>query len=136
MNVKMLEHVNLRTTDMERLAAWYARILGLRKGYRPPFGIDGAWLYIGDVPSIHLLNVAAQSQPADPQMEHFCLRASGLKMFLDRLDSENIPHNTLRVPELRVFQVYLADPDGNRMHIDFPPEEADTLGKGYEKRLR
>jgi catechol 2,3-dioxygenase-like lactoylglutathione lyase family enzyme len=123
----MLEHVNLRTTNMQRLEEWYTRILGLKKGYRPPFGVEGRWMYVGDVPTIHLLQVEQQPQVPEPRMEHFCLRALGLKTFLDRLDAENIPYETIRVPELHIFQVCLSDPDGNHMHIDFPPEEGNAL---------
>ncbi len=61
-------------------------------------------------------------------MEHFAMRASGLKNFLDRLESWRIPYKPLRVPELRILQINIADPDGNNMHIDFPPDEADALG--------
>ena len=55
MDVKLLEHVNLRTTEMEKLEEWYIRILGLKKGYRPPFGSKGTWLYAADIPMIHLV---------------------------------------------------------------------------------
>jgi catechol 2,3-dioxygenase-like lactoylglutathione lyase family enzyme len=129
MKVTLLEHVNLRTTDIKRLEEWYIRILGLKKGYRPPFKTVGRWLYINDdYPAVHLLEVEKQTPPTDPQMEHFCLRATGLKTFLERLDSEKIPYRTVRVPERRVFQIFISDPDSNHMHIDFSPEEADALG--------
>lgn len=131
MEVKLLEHVNLRTPRMEELARWYERILGVKQGYRPPFSVEGIWLYIGDIPSIHLLQVpeaAAPSGADSPRMEHFCLRATGLEEFLKGLQDEGIEYRTLRVPELRILQVYLSDPEGNHMHIDFPPQEADELG--------
>ena len=129
MNVTLLEHVNLRTTNIERLEGWYINILGLKNGYRPPFASEGRWLYIhDDYPAIHLLKVEQQTPPTDPQMEHFCLRATGLKSFLERLDSEKVPYRTVRAPERRTFQVFLSDADDNHMHIDFSPEEADALG--------
>ena len=129
MKLTMLEHVNLHTTNMERLERWYINILGVKRGYRPPFASEGRWLYIkDDYPAIHLLQVETQSIPADPRIEHFCLRATGLQTFLKRLKSENIPYRTVRVPELRIYQIHLSDPEGNHMHIDFPPEEADVLG--------
>jgi catechol 2,3-dioxygenase-like lactoylglutathione lyase family enzyme len=135
MEVKLLEHVNLWTSKMEELASWYERVLGLKRGYRPPFDVPGIWLYIGGIPSIHLLEVKTMPPPPldpkhqdPPRMEHFCLRATGLKQFLHRLKEEELEYTTLRVPELRVLQVYLFDPEGNHMHIDFPPEEGDEAG--------
>ena len=128
MEIKLLEHVNLRTTDVARLEEWYTRILGLKKGYRPPFSFEGAWMYAGDVPIVHLLKVQEPPQAPDPRMEHFAMQATGLKTFLKRLKSWKIPYTPLRVPELRILQINITDPDGNNMHFDFPPDEADALG--------
>jgi catechol 2,3-dioxygenase-like lactoylglutathione lyase family enzyme len=128
MEIKLLEHVNLRTTNVARLQKWYTRILGLKKGYRPPFGVKGAWMYAGNFPIVHLREAEGPPQAPDPRMEHFAMRASGLKTFLDRLESWRIPYTPLRVPELRILQINITDPDGNNMHIDFPPDEADALG--------
>lgn len=128
MNIKLLEHVNLRTTDIERLEEWYCKVLSLKSGYRPPFKSTGRWLYAGDIPMVHLLYIKDQKLTEDPTMEHFAMRAAGLEDFLNTLKEMNISYRTVRVPELRVFQIHTSDPDGNNMHIDFAPEEADALG--------
>jgi hypothetical protein len=60
-------------------------------------------------------------------MEHFAMRASGLKEFLERLKLKGIPYSTARVPVLGIFQVNISDPEGNNMHLDFPPEEGDAM---------
>lgn len=128
MQLKMLEHVNIRTADLEKLEAWYGTILDLKKGYRPPFQERGAWLYAGDWPMVHLLELAETPSGSDPKIEHFAIRATGLKDLISRLESQGIPYEPVRVPELRILQINFADPDGNHVHIDFPPEEADELG--------
>lgn len=128
MDIKLLEHVNLRTADIHRLEKWYCQVLGLKPGYRPPFKSTGRWLYAGNIPMIHLLEVKDQKLCDDPTIEHFAMRVSGLKDFLQTLEEVNILYRTVRLPELRVFQIYITDPDGNTMHLDFSPEEADELG--------
>lgn len=128
MDIRFLEHVNLRTSEMDKLAAWYERTLGLERGYRPPFEVRGIWLYARSIPIVHLLEVAEPPATRDPRIEHFAMRASGLESFLRRLEEDGISFRTARVPDLRIFQVYLSDPENNHMHIDFPPEEADDLG--------
>ncbi len=60
MKMKGLDHVNIRTRDVKRLADWYGDILGLHAGARPPFPFGGAWLYCGDKPIVHLVEVAEQ----------------------------------------------------------------------------
>ncbi|MBI9104057.1 MAG: hypothetical protein JEY99_16700 [Spirochaetales bacterium] len=128
MKVKLLEHINLKTKNIETLAIWYENILGLKKGYRPPFGVEGIWLYADEIPMIHLLSIPKDLKCESPRMEHFCMRAEGLGDFLTTLKKEGISYATQRVPELRILQVYISDPDGNNMHIDFSPEEAEKLG--------
>lgn len=128
MDIKLLEHVNLRTADLHRLEEWYCKVLGLENGYRPPFKSTGRWLYAENFPMVHLLEVKEQKISEDPTMEHFAMRVSGLKGFLKTLEEMDISYRTVRVPELRTFQIYITDPDGNNMHLDFPPEEADELG--------
>lgn len=128
MKIKMLEHINIRTRNMEGLKQWYSRILGLEEGYRPPFKAEGMWLYAGDIPMVHLLKYDSGTNCPAPVIEHFCMRAEGLESFLETLKTEGIEYRTLKVPELRILQVYITDPEGNNMHIDFQPEEADKLG--------
>ena len=128
MNIEMLEHVNIRSLDIERLEAWYGRILGLHRGYRPPFAAKGIWMYKGDWPMVHLLEVPEDPEHTNPRLEHVAFRATGLESFLTLLETENVQYSTVRVPEVRLLQVYIDDPDGNTMHLDFPPEEGDVLG--------
>lgn len=127
MKITLLEHVNINTVNEVLLEEWYTEILGLKKGYRPPFGNTGAWMYAGDIPIVHLLEVDEQSRVQNRPIEHFSMRATGLETLLARLDSKNIPYVPVRVPELRILQINFHDPDGNHMHIDFSPEEADIL---------
>lgn len=129
MNITMLEHMNLKTTRLQEMISWYADVLGLTEGYRPPFGVKGAWLYRDTWPMVHLLEVEQGCDHKNPQMEHMAFRAEGLESFLALLEKRSIPFQSFRVPDLRILQVYVSDPDGNHMHIDFPPEEADALGR-------
>lgn len=129
MQIKLLEHVNIQTTQLEMMERWYIEILELEKGYRPPFEINGTWLYGAGYPMIHLVEVDEAPERSDnPELEHFAMRAIGLDSLLERLKVKGIPYFTIRVPESRLFQVNFSDPEGNHMHIDFQPEEADGLG--------
>ena len=41
----MLDHVTLRTHDLEGTRAFFEKVLDLKPGYRPDFPFPGAWLY-------------------------------------------------------------------------------------------
>ena len=129
MEIKLLEHVNIQTTQVETMENWYIEILELEKGYRPPFDVNGAWLYGAGYPMVHLVEVSEPPERSEnPAMEHFAMRAVGLASLLERLQAKAIDYYTVRVPEMRILQVFFSDPEGNNMHIDFAPEEADELG--------
>lgn len=125
-----LDHVNLRTARVDALAAFYAEILGLTRGPRPPFAFGGAWLYCGDRAVVHLVEIESGSagpppRAADPmelQLSHFAFRATGLGAFLARLTRAGIQHAVGRLPGAPITQVNLRDLDGNALHVDFTNE--------------
>jgi catechol 2,3-dioxygenase-like lactoylglutathione lyase family enzyme len=131
MQVKKLDHVNIHTANVDRMVEWYARVLGMQSGERPPFSFPGAWLYCGGEPTIHLVGVAKQPETAGLQLEHFAFSAVGLKDFLERLKRENVRYDARRVPRSDGVQINVWDPDGNHIHIDF--EGAETAGVDFKE---
>ncbi|MBT8359932.1 MAG: hypothetical protein HKP41_00690 [Desulfobacterales bacterium] len=85
MEIKLLEHVNIQTTQLEMMENWCIEILELKKGYRPPFEVKGAWLYAAGYPMVHLVEVDDPPERSDnPELEHFAMRAVGLDSLLER----------------------------------------------------
>ncbi|QIE56723.1 glyoxalase [Pikeienuella piscinae] len=126
MQVRRLDHVNIRTTQVEAMAAWYRDILGLRTGPRPEFSFPGAWLYAGDDAVIHLVHHdgdPAVGSEANVKLEHFALKATGRGAFEARLRDAAIPHQRLALEEIGVVQFHLRDPDGNHVHVDFAAQD-------------
>ncbi len=129
MQLDRLDHVNLRTAKLDAMVDWYCTILGMENGARPPFPFPGAWLYAGEHAVVHLIGVDAPPPDAgDLKIEHFALTATGLSEFMARLDSADIAYQAVRVPGFNILQINLHDVDGNHIHIDFTPQEADALG--------
>jgi catechol 2,3-dioxygenase-like lactoylglutathione lyase family enzyme len=123
--IRRLDHVNVRTANLEGLTRFYVDTLGLEQGERPPLGFPGAWLYAGAQPVIHLVGVAAQPQPEGAlRLEHFAFTASGLSDFLDRLGRLGVDFTRSRQPGTGNVVINLRDPDGNRLHVDFEASEA------------
>ena len=121
-----LDHVNMRTAQLEVMTEFYREILGLEPGGRPPFRFGGAWLYCGDKAAIHLREVSEPPRTGEPRIEHFALRAEGLADFLERLRGRGIAYRISIVPEREIRQVNIHDPDGNHIEVAFAAtEEAD-----------
>ncbi|MBL1272358.1 MAG: VOC family protein [Oceanospirillales bacterium] len=122
MQVRRLDHVNIQTTQVEAMVAWYCDILGLRVGPRPDFPFPGAWLYADDAAVIHLVG-----QDGDPavgsevklKLEHFALTATGRTDFEAKLNNAQVPNQRFVLEEIGIVQFHMRDPDGNHVHIDF-----------------
>jgi len=127
MELGRLDHVNIRTANLEEMVRWYGEVLGMPSGERPPFTFPGAWLYAGDYPVVHLVGVEAVAGAADPTLEHFAIRATGLADLVGRLKAKGVAHSIDKVPGIEVVQVNLRDPDGNHIHIDFDQAEMADL---------
>lgn len=124
MPITAFDHVNLRTTNVEEMTRWYGDILGFTPGPRPDFNIPGVWLYFGDQPLVHLVEVKTNPKAGgDVTMEHFALRATGMAEFLDLLGSRDIDYSIDPVPGYPIVQVNFHDPDGNHIHVDFDRAE-------------
>jgi len=125
MALKHLDHVNLRTSNLGAMRAFYRDVLGLREGERPNFPFAGAWLYLGDRPCVHLVEVAEKPDPrGELRLEHFSFAAEGKAEFLRTLESAGVSYRESALPGNLLTQVNLRDPDGNRLHVDFQPDDA------------
>ena len=124
--IDRIDHVNLRTANVSGLVRFYTEALGLREGDRPPLGFPGAWIYAGDRAVIHIVGVAEQPRPEGAlRLEHFAFAAHGLAEFRTRLQRLGVVFQQSLQPGTGNVLINVHDPDGNRMHIDFPPGEAD-----------
>lgn len=124
--IQKLDHVNVRTANLERLVRFYEDVLGLRSGPRPPLGFPGAWIYAGDQAVIHLVGVEAQPAPEGAlRLEHFAFSATGLRAFLARLEQHGVAYRQSRQAGTGSVVINLHDPDGNRLHVDFAAGEGD-----------
>ena len=126
MQINKLDHVNVRTTQLDVMIDWYNEILGLKIGDRPNFSFAGAWMYAGDDAVVHLVgndHSNAVCSEAELKLEHFALSASGLNEFEEKLNRLDIPFRRSEIPEIKIVQINVWDPDGNHIHVDFNLDE-------------
>lgn len=120
-----LDHVNIRTANLDKMVEWYIDILGMASGKRPPFPFPGAWMYSGEKASVHLIGADETPEHETLQIEHFAFSATGLSGFLEKLEQRGVEYELGRVPEFEILQVNIFDYDGNHIHIDFIGSETD-----------
>ncbi|KVL50887.1 VOC family protein [Burkholderia territorii] len=145
MPVSRLAHYSIRTLDLEKSCRFYERVLGFKRGYRPPFDFPGAWLYNGgdeaDYGIVHIIGV----DPANPDglaaylgdkalptsgtgtVDHIAFLATGVEAMWRTLRAENVPWRDRTVPSLGLHQVFIEDPSGVTIELNFPAAEVEGL---------
>jgi catechol-2,3-dioxygenase len=129
MGLERLDHINVNTTQLAVMKAWYGEVLGMTPGPRPNFSFGGAWMYCGGLPTVHLVE-RARLEPVsgDLKLQHFAFAAKDLAGFLERLKALGVPYRVGILDDFEICQINLTDPDGNHLHVDFPLAEAQRLG--------
>lgn len=127
MPIASLDHCTIRTADLEAARRFYVDLLGLRAGDRPPFSFPGLWLYADDgKPVLHLVGVepGRAQTGATGALDHVAFAASDAASLRARLAAAGIEFTQRVVPLLGVLQLFVYDPHGIRVELNFPSEEA------------
>lgn len=135
MAIRGLNHINIRAEQplLDHLRDFYRDVLGLEEGYRPPFAAAGYWLYAAGMPVLHLYEAApGQNRPETTRgpIDHFAFDCSDLDAMTARLTGAAVAHTVKHLPEAGNRQIFLFDPAGNRVELQFEPPAADGLDDG------
>lgn len=125
MPVTGLSHYAIRLTaaSVEKTAAFYADVLGLERGYRPPFKFPGAWLYAGDSAIVHLIGGPDADKPADTgRFDHIAFDAKGIAAMRDHLAAQGVDFEERQVPGSDLRQIFVRDPNGIRIELNYRGE--------------
>ncbi len=122
MAVQSLNHVTIRPRNMEATRNFYVDVIGLRDGERPPFRFPGHWLYAGDAPVIHLADKSNSASTGSGAVDHvaFAYEAEDFDRVLAALEAHGIECTRQTVPELGSRQLFIEDPDGVWVELNFP----------------
>jgi catechol 2,3-dioxygenase-like lactoylglutathione lyase family enzyme len=122
MPVDALQHVNIHAADVERSKAFYMRVLGLQVGPRPPVASVGYWLYLAEQPVIHLVQRTGDAETAGSgAIDHVAFRGVDLAATRAVLRVEAIAFREAIVPRDGTVQLFVHDPDGVTIELNFEP---------------
>ena len=151
MEIKRIDHYSIRTTDVEASRKFYTELIGLTVGPRPAFKFPGFWLYNGKPPAdlehagenygiVHIMGV----DPDDPQglidtlgyvdpetlkgstgaLDHIALSVTGRESMVERCRKNDVSYFERSVPTLGLHQMFVKDPNGVIIELNFPASEA------------
>ena len=138
MPLSHLEHFLIQSADLEATKDWYVRVLGMRVGPSPDFRMPVYWLYIGDRDVLHLtvgganvseqrlryLGQQSQAIQGSGVVDHVAFRANGLEEMITHLEGLGIEFRERQVDDQGLYQLFLIDPNGVKVELNFAAEEA------------
>lgn len=148
MPLSHLDHYLIQTADLQATRDWYVRVLGMSEGWHPDFKFPVVWLYIGEKDVLHLSEGGANvsenrkkylgQQSTDVHgsgvVDHVAFRCTGLPDTLAHLKREGIQFTQRMVSDQGLYQLFLIDPNGVKVELNFDNSEA--LQHGIQPELK
>ena len=130
-----LQHYTIEPSNLARTKKFYCEVLGLENGDRPPLGFPGAWLYSGGVATVHLLGKRKPREgivvrgtkkkfKGTGRFDHIAFAGSDIDGVRKKLKTKKVKFREQVVPRTGGQQIFLYDPDGVGVEINFPPPDA------------
>jgi catechol 2,3-dioxygenase-like lactoylglutathione lyase family enzyme len=123
MPAQTMSHFTILTKDVAGTEAFYAEMLGLRSGYRPPISRPGVWLYADETPILHVIDPV--QMPKDPAgvLDHMAFNATGLTDVVGKLKKRGIDYILYQQGETGTWQMFFHDVNGAKVELNFEKDE-------------
>jgi catechol 2,3-dioxygenase-like lactoylglutathione lyase family enzyme len=153
MPVTELNHYFVRANDLERSRRFYCDIVGLEPMPRPDFPFPGYWLGTGGKIQVHmgphgipnaefyyLGTTPASATDNTGVVDHIAFLATEPEAFAERCDAAGLVTRKRYFPEFRLFQMFVKDPDGLTIELNFNGIESEPSwavdGENYAEMPR
>jgi catechol 2,3-dioxygenase-like lactoylglutathione lyase family enzyme len=121
-----LNHINIETADIDRSASFYTDVLGLVSGERPEFDRPGHWMYMDNMPIVHIISPLPDNKlltgSKHAAISHFALRIKNFEAMREHLINLSIPYTEVDVPGSDRRQFFINDPDGVVVELIHMPD--------------
>jgi catechol 2,3-dioxygenase-like lactoylglutathione lyase family enzyme len=118
-----LNHVTVRTKDMEGTRDFYRRVLGLTVGFRPALSFPGYWLYCGEKAVVHLVpesgQIGAGAGPDTGNFDHVAFAGQDFDGMRNHFKSLGLAFKENVIPDIKLHQLFVADPNGIMLELNF-----------------
>lgn len=151
MPVTELNHYLLIAGDLERTKDFYCDVLGFEVMPRPDFPFPGYWLGINGKIQVHMAQAGVpdaevyylgtpKNAPRNSSgvIDHVAFLATEPEKFVRRFRELGVPVRPRAFPESKLYQLFLQDPDGLTIELNFFGIEKapEWGGEDYSKMPR
>ena len=128
-----LNHYFVRAKDLERSRRFYCDALGFEVMPRPTLAFPGYWLGVNGKVQVHMGpdGIADESRhymgttPGCARdnagvVDHIAFQGTDPGSVARRLSELGLPSRTRHLQEIELLQIFVADPDGLTIELNFP----------------
>jgi catechol 2,3-dioxygenase-like lactoylglutathione lyase family enzyme len=132
MPVTELNHYLLLAKNLERTKDFYCDVLGFEVMPRPDFPFPGYWLGINGKIQVHMAQAGVPNSKlyylGTPKnaatnnsgvIDHVAFLATEPEKFIKRFQEKGLPIRPRAFPESELYQLFLKDPDGLTIELNF-----------------
>jgi len=127
-----LDHWNIFCKDLKKTVKFYEKYVGLKNGDRPPFNFPGAWMYAGDKPILHIVSETGRKDHGSGAIDHVAINCDDIRGCISTLKKDKVPYEVRKVPKRPLQQVFVHDPDGVMIELNFWNEADVPELKGFD----
>jgi catechol 2,3-dioxygenase-like lactoylglutathione lyase family enzyme len=133
-----INHYLIVSKNLERSKDFYRKVLGMEVADRPDFGFPGYWLKIGNDICVHLasrrpnktrdmflLKKHAPGEKGSGAVDHIAFLARDPLEVRRRIQRNGVEMHFRSFPDAKLFQIFLKDPDGITIELNFLGEVID-----------
>ena len=118
-----LDHVTLRTRDLDGTREFLVSLLDMEAGYRPGFPFPGHWLYANGAPIVHLIpGAGVPTDQANEMIDHVGFRLTGYALYLQKLQNMRVGFSAMDLPDLGERRLFVHSPTGILIELVFRDE--------------
>jgi catechol 2,3-dioxygenase-like lactoylglutathione lyase family enzyme len=151
MPITTINHFFIRADDLQKTRDFFVNVLGLSEQARPDFPFPGYWLgtnggiqvHIGPsrIPNRETYYLGTPADAVDGQtgvIDHVAFLAEDPHQFVRHLQAMNVPFRPRYFPEFKLYQLFLRDPNGVMIELNFNGIEdaPDWGGEDYGAMAR
>ena len=132
MPLSELDHCFVRVRDLERSRRFYCDALGFVVMPRPAFAFPGYWLGVGSKVQVHMGldgfgggpdsypgTITRSAHDNSGVVDHIAFRGTDPEPLWRRLAEMGWPARTRHIAEIGLLQVFVDDPDGLTIELNF-----------------
>lgn len=138
-----LNHFFVRARDVERSRSFYCDALGFEVMPRPALPFPGYWLGVNGKVQVHMgldgvpqapdyyygtTDASARSNAG--VVDHIAFQGTDADAMAQRLARLGLPIRTRHLAEIQLLQIFVADPDGLMIELNFPSVESAPAWAG------